>query len=205
MFTKNDRKIVRCEYDKSSCTIEGLAVTPKINSNKQSFNPLGCELSVPIPLLFEHDQKVGSIGEVVYARKSETGVCIRATIFPDEEGYAVWSLVKEGLLTGLSVGIGYGRGQFHILEMDGIDYFTKFKFAEVSVCFDPANKDCRFRIFPGGGKKMVHPTVAKAREILRTPPKRSLSDAERLARMSPQSRELLLKLRRHGVKSSRDL
>src|SRR5882762_2120793 len=94
MFTDKTRRIVRCEYDKRLCMIEGIAVTARITSNKQSFNPLGCELSLPVPLLFDHDQKLGAIGEVVFARKSATEVFIRATIFPDEAGYAVWQLIN---------------------------------------------------------------------------------------------------------------
>jgi len=89
MFTDKTRRIVRCDYDKRLCTIEGIAITPRITSNKQSFNPLGCELSVPTPLLFDHNQEIGAIGEVVYMRKSEFEVFIRATIFPDEFGYSV--------------------------------------------------------------------------------------------------------------------
>jgi len=146
--------------------IEGVAVTARINSNKQSFNPLGCELSLPVPLLFQHDPVL--IGEVVYACKSETEVFIRATIFPDEAGYAAWQLIKvEGTeLTGLSIGIGYGRNQFHIIEKDGVDYFTKFRLSEVSVCFEPGNRDCRFKIYPGGAQKMVHPSKTKALETI---------------------------------------
>src|SRR3982751_2173313 len=113
MLTKNDRKIVRCEYDKRLCTIEGIAVTARVNYNNQSFNPAGCELSVPTPLLFNHDQTLGAIGEVVFMKKSETEVIVRATLFEDEAGYAAWELIKIGELTGLSVGIAHGRGQFH--------------------------------------------------------------------------------------------
>src|SRR5712671_5449607 len=71
-----------------------------------------------------------------------------------------------GELTGFSIGIGYGRNQFFVFEKDGIDCFPKFRLSEVSVVFDPGNKDCRFRIYPGGGQKMIHPTVVKVREQL---------------------------------------
>jgi HK97 family phage prohead protease len=146
--------------------IEGVAVTPTITTNGKSFNPAGCELSVPIPLLFEHETQIGPIGEVVYMRKSETEIFIRATLWPDECGYAAWELIKIGELTGLSIGIGYGRGQFHIIEDDSVDYFTRFKMSEVSVCFHPSNPDCRFRIYPGGAQKMIHPSIVKARETI---------------------------------------
>ena len=85
MLQKNDRKIVRCDYNRSLCMIEGVAITAAINSNRQSFNPAGCSLSVPTPLLFDHDQTIAPIGEVVYMKKTETEVLIRATIFPDDK------------------------------------------------------------------------------------------------------------------------
>src|SRR5262245_48316294 len=113
--------------------------------------------------MFEHEQL---IGEVVYMRKTETEVFIRATLFPDDYGYAAWRLIKNCELSGLSIGIGYGRNQFFIFEKDGIDYFTKMKIAEVSVCFNPANPDCHFRVSPSGAQKMINPTVTKMRETL---------------------------------------
>ena len=220
-------------------------MTAAITSHKKLFNPAGCDLAVPVPLLLEHDQSIGPVGEVFQMRKSPTEVSIRAALYPDRFGYGAWLLIKDGQLTGLSIGIGYGRGEFHIFEKDGIDCFTRFRIAEVSLCFKPANKECHFRIDPSGAQKMLHPSLTAARELLAKTNKliksftkdsddvemciidllesgecddedearerceeiygeeavgkqrKRTPEAEKLARMHPDSRRLLLELRRN--------
>jgi hypothetical protein len=148
--------------------IEGIATTPTISANNNSLRSIGCELAVPIPLMFSHEIPVG---EVVYMRKSETEVYIRAVILDDIVGYDTWQLIKCGELKGLSCAFYASGGQFHCVEINGIDCITRFKLKEVSLCFEPANPDCYFRIYPGGSQKMVHPSIRRARETLeRVPP-----------------------------------
>jgi hypothetical protein len=205
----NDRNIVRSRYNKSAFLIKGIAVTAAPTSNKQIFNPAGCQISVPCPLMLDHDLSLGPVGRVFEMRKSATEVAIRAELFDDEAAYAAWVLIKGGALGGLSIGLGYGRGEFEVLELNGTDYFTRFRISEVSLVFEPANKQCRFKVDPAGAQKLDHPVLVRSRKILSKPfpwerqKGRSLSDAEKLRKMHPVSRELLLDLRRRGLTRTR--
>jgi hypothetical protein len=79
-----------CDYDQSSALalIHGVASTGTVINGK-AMDPAGCELVVPIPLLFEH-AKHAEIGKVVRMQKDESRIYVQGVIFNTDEGRDVW-------------------------------------------------------------------------------------------------------------------
>jgi hypothetical protein len=126
--------------------VHGIASTPTITSNGHSRSSAGCKIDFPIPLLVSHEA-YGSVGEVVMLRRSTREIYIIAALHDDNlaADYA-WSLVEQGELTAFSVASTNGSS-----TVDGSVLGTKFygswQLAEVSLCRQGANPDCRAEIF----------------------------------------------------------
>ena len=131
--------------------IAGIASTPTISRNNQSMLSRGCELAVPVPLLFGHAQHGGPIGDVVYMSKGENQIYIRAVIRDHEAGRYAWQLIRSGKLSGLSCGFHDESEAYHVqAEVDGVKFYDVFRIREVSIVHQPANPDCRFHIYSAG-------------------------------------------------------
>lgn len=151
--------------------IEGIATTPTPDRAGDILEPGGAQFSLPIPLLFHHDQ-TQPIGEVFEARVTPAGIFIKARIASvDEPGPLknrldeAYQSLKAKLVKGFSIGFqpidvkpikgSYGR---HVL---------KWLWGEVSAVTLPANVEARI--------------LAVKSAATRTPPMQTQTAAERIA------------------------
>jgi HK97 family phage major capsid protein len=91
--------------DSEQRIIEGFASTPALDRGGDVMAPEGAQYTLPMPFLWHHQQDK-PLGHVLAARVTSSGIHIRARIekgvlpFIDE----AWSLIKSGLVRGLSIG-----------------------------------------------------------------------------------------------------
>ena len=127
--------------DNEQRTIEGWASRPEVDRVGDIIDPMGCNLKVPMPLLWahRHDEPVG---HVVAAKASKDGIKISAKLarilepgpLKDSVDKA-WQAVKAGLVQGLS--IGFKPREYEPLD-DGGYRFTKTDIYELSLVVIPA-------------------------------------------------------------------
>ncbi len=127
-------------FDDEQGIIEGIATTPTTDRMGDVVEPKGAQFRLPIPLLWQHNARE-PLGHVLSAKVTEAGISIRAKI---ERGVLpeidrAWTLIKSGLVRGLSIGFR---------EVDGEDIkgswgrrFTKWEWLELSAVTIPANGD----------------------------------------------------------------
>jgi hypothetical protein len=136
----------------------------------------GCELTVPIPLLYHHDSP---IGEITHLSWMGTKLYCRAVVFYNAAGRRAWEMIKEHQLRGLSCGTTQSHYEIKIKEKEGVvKYYDQYKIKEISVVQSPLNKDCYFRIYSGGCEGRI-------------PGQRSLSE---IRRIHDRARVLLARL-----------
>jgi HK97 family phage major capsid protein/HK97 family phage prohead protease len=97
-------------FDDAQRTIEGIATTPTPDRGGDILEPAGAQFTLPMPLLWQHDQKQ-PIGEVIEARVTSSGIFIKAKLAQiDEPGSLkdrldeAYQAIKARLVRGLSVG-----------------------------------------------------------------------------------------------------
>lgn len=126
----------------------GIATTPTTDSMGDIVEPLGMELTIPTPLLWQH-RASEPIGWVRAARVSAKGIevdCEVAEIDPADSAELAaeinkrWAQLKSGLVGALSVG-------FRPLESARIGdtycyRYIKSRLLELSTVTIPANGDC---------------------------------------------------------------
>lgn len=116
--------------------IEGYATTPQEDRQGDVVEPRGAQFALPIPLLFQHKHDE-PIGAVTHATVSEKGIRIRARLSVGvAKAEEVWTLVKDGVLTAVSIG-------FRVLDQKphgsrGLR-ITSWEWLECSVVSVPAN------------------------------------------------------------------
>jgi len=120
--------------------IEGIATTPTTDRMGDVVEPKGAQFALPLPLLWQHNSRE-PLGHVLSAKVTEAGIAIRAKI---ERGVLpeidrAWTLIKAGLVRGLSIGFR---------EIEGADIkgswgrrFTKWEWLELSAVTIPANSE----------------------------------------------------------------
>src|SRR5262245_36538790 len=121
--------------------ITGMATTPTPDRLNDVVEPRGAQFNLPIPLLWQHDSHQ-PIGHVTHAKIGKDGIEIVAKI---AKGVTVeiaraWSLIKAGLVPGLSIGFKSIEHE-HISESKGIR-FIKWLWLELSCVTIPANGAC---------------------------------------------------------------
>ena len=109
--------------------IEGIATTEAENMNRRVFGPAGAIVSLPVPLLFDHDWEI-PVGVVTEAKVTPDGLFFRARVIDGRFRWApqCWTDLKTGRIAGVSV---YGSG--------GGSY--KWNLYEITVCQVGANRD----------------------------------------------------------------
>jgi len=130
--------------DEDQRLIEGTASTPEVDRVGDVIESAGAVFKLPMPLLWQHkpDQP---IGHVLSATVTKSGIKIRAQIAKNiglPEIDRAWTLIKAGLVRGLSIG-------FKALEMEplnpkdpwGGQRFLKWEWLELSAVTIPANQD----------------------------------------------------------------
>lgn len=202
------------------CHTEAVVDHAGDGSNNCVMTARGFPLVTPIPLLLNH--KGAAIGKVVHLRRIGTLIYCRAIIFNN----AVWRQIVDVKLRGMSCSFRYGRPQdIQLKDVGLVKSFDQYEVREISIVSKPGNDDCFFRIFSGGFEMPVagqlslsehHRAIARAREAIAKSEAREASDRPtptrrrdarpltgeddpRLARMHPDSRRLLLELRKKGV------
>jgi HK97 family phage major capsid protein/HK97 family phage prohead protease len=127
--------------DDDERVIEGVASTPSTDRYEDVVEPEGAQYKLPIPLLWQHDSR-SPIGLVENARVTKDGITIRAKLAApgvSEQIDKAWSLIKAGLVRGLSIG-------FRALETADIKgtfgiRFLQWEWLELSAVTVPANAD----------------------------------------------------------------
>lgn len=121
--------------------IEGIASTPTPDRADDIIEPTGAVFSLPMPLLFQHDQR-HPIGQVLSADVRADGIRIRAQIAKGvTQGIEdAWRLIKAGLVGGFSVGlkpidVKPRKGKNFALHV------TKWQWLETSAVTIPANAE----------------------------------------------------------------
>jgi HK97 family phage major capsid protein len=128
--------------DAEARIIEGYATTPATDRNGDIVEPGGAEFTLPMPLLWQHNQ-AQPIGEVLTARVTPEGIAITAKFAQVEEAGILknrldeaWQSVKARLVRGLSIG-------FQPLERvpikAGGTHIKRWRWAECSAVTIPMN------------------------------------------------------------------
>jgi HK97 family phage prohead protease len=128
------------QVDEDARIITGMATTPSPDRMQDVVEPRGAQFKLPIPFLWQHDSG-HPIGHVTHAKVGPAGIEIVAKIAKGvtAEIDRAWSLIKGGLVSGLS--IGFKATEFeHIKETKGIR-FIKWQFLELSAVTIPANSE----------------------------------------------------------------
>src|SRR5262245_52975803 len=126
--------------DEDARQITGMATTPAPDRLEDVVEPEGAQFKLPMPLLWQHDSGQ-PIGHVTHAKVSKAGIEIVAKIAKGvtDEIDRCWSLIKAGLVPGLSIGFKPIEHEF-IKETKGIR-FTKWDWLELSAVTIPANAE----------------------------------------------------------------
>lgn len=129
--------------DEEKREITGTATTPQPDRMEDIVEPLGGKYSLPLPLLWQHDQKT-PVGHVVSAKVSSSGIDVKCKIAKTSEPGELknrldeaWQSIKLGLVRGLSVGFRPIEAQI-IKATNGIR-FVKWEWLELSLVTIPAN------------------------------------------------------------------
>lgn len=127
-------------FDEDLGIIKGIASTPETDRGGDIIEPLGMQFSLPMPFLFQHD-KNQPIGWVTGATPNAKGVPVEIKIDKDaplEYVQKAWTMIKRGLVRGLSIGFKGLDGE-QIKGTMGIR-FTKTLWAELSAVTIPMNE-----------------------------------------------------------------
>jgi HK97 family phage major capsid protein/HK97 family phage prohead protease len=125
--------------DEAARLITGMATTPTPDRLQDVIEPEGAQFKLPLPFLWQHDS-AQPIGHVTKAKVTPAGIEIVAKIAKGvtAEIDRAWSLIKAGLVQGLSIG-------FKAIEVshikDGGIRFIKYDWLELSAVTIPANAE----------------------------------------------------------------
>lgn len=133
------------QVDDAARVIIGMATTPTPDRIGDVVEPEGAQFKLPLPLLWQHDSKQ-PIGHVTSARVSKAGIEIVAKIAKGvtAEIDRVWSMIKGGLVQGLS--IGFQGIETATIDKTGGMRFIKYDLLEVSAVTIPANSEATIAI-----------------------------------------------------------
>lgn len=123
-------------------TIDGIATTNTTDRMDDIVEPAGAVYKLPLPLLWQHDSSQ-PIGWVEDAKATKNGIRIKARLAEAgvlAEVDRAWTMIKSGLVRGLSIG-------FKPIESEEIDAeswgrrFTSWEWLELSAVTIPANQE----------------------------------------------------------------
>lgn len=127
--------------DEDKRIIEGIASTPATDRYEDVVDSEGAQYKLPLPFLWQH-QHGTPIGWVEEVKTSKAGIRVRVRMAAQgitEEIDKAWSLIKAGLVRGMS--IGFVPIEFaHINGTYGY-HFTKWDWLELSAVTVPANAE----------------------------------------------------------------
>lgn len=124
--------------------ISGIATTPEADRMGDVVVPEGITFKNPLPLLLFHDSR-RPVGRVKFAKATADGVEFEATIAKVEEPASLkdevdhaWALVKNKLITGVSIGFRPLNDAIEIMKTGGLR-FLETEVLELSLVAIPAN------------------------------------------------------------------
>jgi|SRR5699024_530900 len=132
--------------DSDTWTFSGIASTPATDRMRDTVDPHGASIELPLPLLWQHDPDK-PIGHVTTAKVTDDGIAITARVQkPDSDmprGLVgrleeAWYSIKNGLVRGLS--IGFMPLKFEPND-DGGMHISHYDLMEVSAVTVPANQE----------------------------------------------------------------
>lgn len=158
--------------DEDERIIEGIATTPTPDRMGDVVEPKGASFSLPLPLLWQHDS-ADPIGWVESAKVTSEGIEIRARIAKGVTGRIdrAWSLIKSGLVRGLS--IGFSPTEYSYMEESGGYRFLAWEWLELSAVTIPANAECSIQTIKSIDERLRAATGEKkalANRFERPPP-----------------------------------
>jgi len=126
------------QVDEDARQITGMATTPTADRMNDVVEPMGAQFTLPIPLLWQH-RSDEPIGHVTHATVGKAGIEIVAKIAKGvtAEIDRAWSLIKAGLVPGLS--IGFKSIEHEVIPTTKGIRFKKWSWLELSAVTIPAN------------------------------------------------------------------
>jgi uncharacterized protein len=113
----------------------------------------------PVPMLWQHDSRE-VIGKWDELEEREKGLFVKGKIIDTQTGLDAYKLVKEGAVSGMS--IGYGTEKYEIDNDKGTRKLLEVKLYEVSLVTFPANERAQVT----GVKSRPH-TIREFEDFLR--------------------------------------
>jgi HK97 family phage prohead protease/HK97 family phage major capsid protein len=125
--------------DEDAREITGMATTPLADRMNDVVEPMGAQFTLPIPLLWQH-RSDEPIGHVTHAKVGKAGIAIVAKIAKGvtAEIDRAWSLIKAGLVPGLS--IGFKSLEHEVIPITKGIRFKKWSWLELSCVTIAANE-----------------------------------------------------------------
>lgn len=174
--------------------ITGVASSPVTDRQGDVILTSGAKFALPLPLLWQHNHKQ-PIGHVLAAEVTEDGIRIRAQIAKGVLPYIdeAWSLIKSGLVRGLSIGFRPLEEPEPIKGTWGFK-FSAWEWLELSAVTIPANQDASIasiksiveredQAASGNGRRVVSLTPAGVTAPLRESSRssKSMTTGEQIA------------------------
>ena len=132
--------------DEEKRTFKGVASTPNQDRAKDIMVSTGAKFTLPMPLLFHHDQK-SPIGHVTDAKVTSKGIEVEIHLPKIEEEGALkarideaYQSLKHNLVKGLSVGFLPNWDDAEMIKGGGIK-FNDWEFYELSLVTIPCNRE----------------------------------------------------------------
>lgn len=152
--------------DDSTGILEGIASTPSTDRMGDIVEPKGAQFKLPLPLLWQHNARE-PLGHVLSAKITDAGIWIKAQIslgvLPEID--RAWTLIKAGLVRGLSIG-------FRSIEEQDIKgtwgmRFVKWEWLELSAVTIPANSDATIQTIKSIDEEVLRRAVSghKAKQV----------------------------------------
>lgn len=157
--------------DDSTGILEGIASTPSTDRMGDIVEPKGAQFKLPLPFLWQHNARE-PLGHVLSAKVTDAGIWIKAQIslgvLPEID--RAWTLIKAGLVRGLSIG-------FRSIEEQDIKgtwgmRFVKWEWLELSAVTIPANSDATIQTIKSIDAELLSRAVSghKAKQVRIVPP-----------------------------------
>lgn len=157
--------------DDATGVIEGIASTPSTDRMGDIVEPKGAQFKLPLPLLWQHNARE-PLGHVLSAKVTDAGIWIKAQItlgvLPEID--RAWTLIKAGLVRGLSIG-------FRSIEEQDIKgtwgmRFVKWEWLELSAVTIPANSDATIQTIKSIDEEVLSRAVSghRAKQVRIVPP-----------------------------------
>ncbi len=158
--------------DDDAGIIEGIASTPSTDRMGDIVEPKGATFKLPLPLLWQHNARE-PLGHVISAKVTDAGIAIRAQIMRGvlPEIDRAWTLIKAGLVRGLSIGFRATEEPEPIKGTWGLK-FTKWEWLELSAVTIPANSDATIQTIKSIDEEVLSRAVSghKAKQVRIVPP-----------------------------------